>query len=253
VKSSSIRVLIVEDDALTRAGIRDYLLSQRMDVSEASSTADALQLVEQWSPHVVVLDIVIPPRCGENVDLNRGDGIRAARLIKERDPDIGIVLLSSYPIYRPEVLDLAAQGYGGLAYLFKGERTPSELRSAIQHVSRGGLVFAPQVGQNEGCSPDETSHSLTDLERDKVDYAVSQMSELTEREWEIVELVAASRTNAGISKALHIMPSSVQSHLSHIYAKVISSENAKGALLDKRALLTKAYRIHRNRHGQDRG
>lgn len=249
---NNIRVLVVEDDPQTRSGIRDYLLSQGMDVSEASNTADALQLVKDWSPRVVVLDIVIPPRRGEEVDMHHGDGIRAARLIKEHDPDIGIVLLSSYPYYRPEVLELAGRGYGGLVYLFKGERPPDELRNAIQHALEGRLVFDPQVSRGGVRRPDDTSRSLTEQEREQVEYAVSQMGELTEREWDVIELVAASRTNAGIAKDLHITPSSVQTHLNHIYAKVGLGESEEGALLDKRALLAKTCTIYRSRHVRER-
>lgn len=248
MNSSHIRVLIVEDHAQTRAGIRDYLLGQGMEVKEASNTADALQLVEAWAPQAVVLDIVVPPRPGEKVDIHHGDGIRAARLIKRHDPSIGIVLLSSHPYYRPEVLELAGQGYGGLAYLFKGESPADELRNAIQHALEGRLVLDPQVSQGAIRRPDGVEHSLTEREREKIEYAVSQMGELTEREWDIVKLVAASRTNAGIAKELGIAPSSVQTHLSHIYSKVGLGESKEKALLDKRALLTKVYRIHRSRY-----
>jgi DNA-binding NarL/FixJ family response regulator len=251
VKSAKTRVLVVEDHAQTRAGVRDYLLSQGMAVSEASSTADALQLVKQWAPDVVVLDIVIPPFPGEQVDLHHGDGIRAARLIKEHNSQIGIVLLSSHPYYRPEVLDLAGRGYGGLVYLFKGESPADELRNAIQQALEGRLVFDPQVGRGGTHRPDDTSRSLTAQEREKVEHAVSEMDALTQREWDIVKLIAASRTNAGIANELYIAPSSVQTHLSHIYAKVGLGESEQGALFDKRALLTKAYRVYRSRNVRD--
>jgi DNA-binding NarL/FixJ family response regulator len=248
VENASVRVLVVEDHAQTRAGIRDYLSSQGMEVAEASNTADALRLVGEWKPEVVVLDIVIPPRHGEKVDLHHGDGIRAAQLIKEFDAAVGIVLLSNHPYYRPEVLDLAGRGYGGLVYLFKGESPADELRNAIQQALEGRLVFDPQVSRAGARRPNDTSRSLTDQEREIVEYAVSEMGELTEREWEIVERVAAARTNAGIARELHIAPSSVQTHLTNIYAKVGLATTEEGALLDKRALLAKAYRVYRSRH-----
>jgi DNA-binding NarL/FixJ family response regulator len=249
---NKIRVLIVEDHEQTRAGIKDYLCSQGMEVRDVSNTADALLLVEEWVPQAVVLDIVIPPSRGEVVDMHHGDGIRAARLIKEHDPSIGIVLLSSHPYYRPEVLDLAGQGYGGLVYLFKGESPAHELRNAILQAIEGRLIFDPYINQSKAHGPGGPGHSLTDQEREQVMHAIDQMSELTKREWDIVELVAASRTNAGIAKDLHIAPSSVQTHLSHIYAKVGLGEGEEGALLDKRALLAKAYRIYRSRLARKR-
>ncbi len=247
-----IRVLVVEDHAQTRAGIRDYLLSQGMEVNEASNTADALKLLEQWQPQVVVLDIVIPPRHGEKANLHHGDGIRAAELIKAYDAEIGIVLLSNHPYYRPEVLELAGQGYGGLVYLFKGESPAHELRNAIQQALEGRLVFDPQVSRSGGRRANDTSRSLTEQEREIVEYAVGQMGELTEREWQVVELVAAARTNAGIAKGLHIAPSSVQTHLSNIYGKVGLGDSEAGALLDKRALLAKAYMVYRSKRVRGR-
>jgi DNA-binding NarL/FixJ family response regulator len=243
-----IKVLVVEDHDQTRAGIRDYLLGQGLEVDEASNTADALELVRTSKPHAVVLDIVIPPRHGEKVNLHHGDGIRAARLIKEHDPDIGIVLLSNHPYYRPEVLDLAGQGYGGLVYLFKGEGPAHELRKAIEDAVEGRLAFDPQVGRTGTPRPNGMSRSLTDQEREKIEYAVSQLNDLTNREWDILELVSAARTNAGIAKELFIDPTTVQSHLSKIYSKVGLGEGDDLALLDKRALLSKAYLIYRSRH-----
>ena len=243
-----IRVVVVEDHDQTRAGIRDYLLSQGMEVNEASNTADALELIKEWKPDAVVLDIVIPARHGEKVNLHHGDGIRAARLIKENDPYTGIVLLSNHPYYRPEVLDLAGQGYGGLVYLFKGEGPAHELSKAIQDAVEGRLAFDPQVGRTGAPRPNGTSRSLTDQEREKIEYAVSQLNELTKREWDILEQVAAARTNAGIAKELFIDSTTVQSHLSRIYAKAGLGEGDDLALLDKRALLSKAYMIFRNRH-----
>lgn len=243
-----VRVLVVEDQYQTRAGIRDYLLDQGMEVNEASNTADALELVETFNPHAVVLDIVIPARYGEKVNLHHGDGIRAARLIKEHDPEIGIVLLSSHPYYRPEVLELATQGYGGLVYLFKGEGPAHELRKAIEDAVEGRFAFDPQVGRTGAPRPNSVTKSLTDQEKQKVEYVVSQLNELTNREWDILKLVAAARTNAGIAKELFIDPTTVQSHLSKIYSKTGLGEGDDLVFLDKRALLTKAYLIFRSRH-----
>ncbi len=248
MESELVRVLVVDDHSQTRAGVRDYLASQGMVVREASNTADAMQLVIEWKPDVVVLDIVIPPRQGEKVSLHHGDGIRAAQLIKARDPEIGIVLLSSHPYYRPEVLDLASRGYGGLVYLFKGEGPADELKHAIQQAIEGRLVFDPQVSRSGAHRPNDVSRSLTDRERAKVEYIVKQLGNLTGREWEIVERVAAARTNAGIATELHIAPSSVQTHLTNIYSKVGLGESEEGAVLDKRALLAKSYLVHRSRH-----
>lgn len=247
-----IRVLVVEDHAQTRAGIRDYLIDQGMEVRVVSNTADALDCVADWEPEVVVLDIVIPPHAGEKVNLHQGEGVRVAEFIKTRYPEIGIVLLSNHPYYRPEFLDLAGQGYGGLAYLFKGEGSADELREAILQVKEGSVLLDPQISQAGDRRPGGNHASLTELERSKSEYALSQMGELTEREWEVLQQVAQSRTNAGIAKELFIAPITVQTHLSNIYSKLGLAEGEALALLDKRALLGKIYTIHRSKHGRRR-
>ena len=126
-----------------------------------------------------------------------------------------------------------------------GESPADELLNAIRQAREGRLVFDPQVSAGQS-RPDDTSRSLTEQEREVVEYAASQMGQLTAREWEITELVAAARTNAGIAKELHIAHSSVQTHLTNIYGKVGLGETEGGALLDKRALLAKACRISRS-------
>jgi DNA-binding NarL/FixJ family response regulator len=244
------RVLVVEDYAQTRAGVRDYLLSQGMEVNEASNTADALRLVHEWGPDVVVLDIVIPPRRGEKVDLHHGDGIRAAQLIKAHNPEIGIVFLSNHPYYQPEVLELYRHG-GGLVYLFKGEHPPARLKNAIHDALAKRLVIDPELSADQH-RPNGTSRSLTEQERDLVENAVRHLNELTEREWEILERVAAARTNAAIAQELHIQPYTVQTHLTRIYDKAGLGAGADLAVLDKRTLLIKAYMIFRSRHVRDR-
>lgn len=245
-----IRVLVVEDHAQTRAGIRDYLIDQGMEVREASNTADALGCVGDWEPQVVVLDIVIPAHAGEKVNLHQGEGVRVAQFIKEGYPEIGIVLLSNHPYYRPEFLELAGQGYGGLAYLFKGEGRADELREAILQVKEGGVLLDPQISHAGERRQDAVGVSLSELERSKAEYALSQMEYLTGREWEVLGQVAQSRTNAGIAKELFIAPITVQTHLSNIYSKLGLGEGEELALLDKRALLGKIYTIYRSKHGR---
>jgi DNA-binding NarL/FixJ family response regulator len=241
-----LQVLLVEDHPQTRTGLQDYLVDQGMIVREADNTAVALEITITWQPAVVVLDIVIPPNPGGSVDFYRGDGLRAARLIKEHDSKIGIVLLSNHPYFRQEVLDLAAQGYGGLVYLFKGEQPAHELREAIHAARDGRIILDPLVSRNQTIRPGEGSHSLTGQERLFVEQAVKFLPQLTEREFDVVAQVATSRTNAGVAKALHITPNAVQAHLRNVYAKVGLSE--PGSILDKRSLLTKAYILYRSQH-----
>jgi DNA-binding NarL/FixJ family response regulator len=253
VESSKIRVLVVEDDDLQRAGIRDYLLRQGMDVSEASNTNDALQLVEERAPDVAVLDIAIPPRRGEEVDIRDIEGIRLAQRIKEQDPQIGIVLCSNYPYHRSEVLDLVGhEGYKGFVYLFKAGTPPRGYLDAIHQAKAGSLILDPVVSEGTTHGPDVISRLLTEEERDKVEYAVSQMDQLTEAEEKVVELVAASCTTKGIAEKLCISTNTVDTHLRSAYHKLGLADKEIGGLLQQRILLAKAYIIYRSRHVQQR-
>lgn len=243
--TNPLRVLVVEDYEQTRAGIRDYLVSNGMLVKEASNTSDALRVVNEWQPQVIVLDIVIPAIPGATVDLHHGDGIRAAWLIKTSHPEIGIVLLSNHPYYRPEVLELVSQGYGGLVYLFKGEGPAHELRQAIWQAQEGQLVLDARICQSADNRSNFLETLVTAPERQRIEYALSQFEKLTDRERDLARLVAASYSNIRIAKELIIAISSVQTHLNHIYGKLGLGENDD---LDKRALLTKTYQLQQARN-----
>lgn len=239
-----LRILVVEDHPLTRRGICDYLTGQGMVVCEASNTADALLCVQEWRPQAVILDMVIPPSPGQVVKWQEGDGLRAARLIKQIQQNIGIVFLSSFVFYGTEVLDLVREGYGGIAFLFKGEGPADELNEAIAHVCKGQVWLTPYVSQEMTARASEVGHSLTVSERERVLYSASQMGQLTAREWEVVAQVAAAHSNAGIANLLHITPNAVTAHLQTIYDKLGLKQVDRG--LDKRLILVKAYQLYRH-------
>jgi len=238
-----LKVLVVEDHPLTRKGICDYLMGQGMLVYEASNTADALICVQEWRPQVVILDLVIPPYSGQSVNWREGDGLRAARLMKQMQRDIGIVFLSSFVFYGTEVLDLVKLGYGGVAFLFKGEGPAHELSEAIERVRKGQVWLTPYVSQELTARVTEAGHFLSTEERDIVLYSVSQLGQLTEREWEVVQQVAAAHSNAGIANQLNITPNAVTAHLQTIYDKLGLKQIDRG--LDKRHILIKAYELYR--------
>ncbi len=238
-----LRVLVVEDHPLTRKGICDYLTGQGMLVCEASNTADALNCLREWRPQIAILDMVIPPHPGHSVNWREGDGLRAARLMKQAQRDIGIVFLSSFIFYGAEVLDLVKLGYGGVAFLFKGEGPAHELSEAIERVHKGQVWLTPYVSQELTARVSEVGHFLTTEEHDIILYSVSQMGQLTEREWEVVRQVAAAHSNAGIANQLHITPNAVTAHLQTIYDKVGLKQIDRS--LDKRHILIKAYELYR--------
>lgn len=246
-REETIRVLVVEDHAQTREGICDYLRQQGMFVNEAANTSDGLHLVGEWQPQVVVLDIVLPQRRGATVGFSQGNGVDAARQIKEHDPTIGIVFLSAHPHFRSDVLELAKEGYAGIIYLFKGEQPAHELRDAIYAARDGRFALDRKISRTSDPAPAVLSHSLTIQEEEKIEFAVAQFNLLTKRELEVVSHLVSSLTNAGIAQALVITPNAVQTHLRNVYAKVGLGD--KDELLNKRSLLAKAYIIYQNRQG----
>lgn len=246
-QEETIRVLVVEDHAQTRDGICDYLRQQGMIVNEAGNTGDGLLLVQEWQPHVVVLDIVLPQRRGATAPFNQGNGIEAARQIKAHNSGIGIVFLSAHPHFRADVLELAKEGYAGIVYLFKGEQPAHELRDAIYAARDGRFILDRKISRTSVPAPAALSHSLTSEEEEKIEFAVAQFNLLTERELEVVNYLVGSLTNAGIAQALVITPNAVQTHLRNVYAKVGLGD--KDELLDKRSLLAKAYIVYQNRQG----
>jgi DNA-binding NarL/FixJ family response regulator len=130
VKDVSVRVLIADDQAVVRHGIRRVLETRGYEVcGEAADGYEAVQLVRKCKPDVLVLDIVMPAM----------DGLDAAREIRREHPDLPIVLLS---IYSFEAQRIAAMALGIRGIVSKS-RTSFDLTEAIEKVSRGQPYFAP--------------------------------------------------------------------------------------------------------------
>jgi DNA-binding NarL/FixJ family response regulator len=212
-----------------------------MEIVEAATVQEALQILETWQPQALVLDLLLPRQEGDELNLHEAHGFEIARQIKAQAPQTGLVLYSNYPTFRPEALELLAQGYGGVAYLFKGSTAPRDLCEAIRQVVAGQIIFDPQISQGAKLRTNARLHppSLGEQERTLVEYAATQLGTLTPREREILAEVATSKTNAGIALALHITPNAVQTHLRNIYAKLGLNEVSEA--FDRRALLAKTY------------
>lgn len=196
-----LRVVLAEDSYLVREGTRRVLESSgEVEVVAAVENAyDLLDAAERFAPDAVVTDIRMPPGHGT-------EGIVAAREIRRRHPDIGVVVLSQHadPAY---VLDLFSDGTDGLAYLLKervGDR--AELLRALRETVEGRSVVDPilveaLVGRRhaEGSSP---------------------LADLTPRELEVLRLMAEGRTNAAIADELSLSESSIEKHTSVIFSKL---------------------------------
>lgn len=238
--ATKLRVLIVEDSAFTRMGLRNYLEKQEFSVDEASNIADGMKLMEQNKPDVAILDISVPNNPGEQPAADGKEGLHLARQIKQKYPSIGVILLSGYLSYYPEFLELSKM-YQGVAYLFKGENPRNELLEVIDQVCNGGIWVAPQVA---GYKVDAVSVPLSAKEQDIVRQLVRSFNELSSREKEIVRQVALSHNNEEIARELNISLNTVSAHLTNIYTKLGLADGFLKSY--KRILLAKAYLYKQN-------
>jgi len=194
-----IRILLADDHNVLRDGMR--LLLERQPgfsvVGEASDGRETIDLVENHQPNVVVMDIAMP-------NMN---GIEATRRIVEKHPHTGVVILS---MHHDESYVLRSLKAGARAYLLK-DALKSELISAIHAVSEGRSFFSPKVSrilqedyvQALGRKGKDDSYEL-----------------LTDREREILQLVAEGKTNKEIANKLNLSLYTVDTHRTHILQKL---------------------------------
>jgi NarL family two-component system response regulator LiaR len=192
----SIRVVIADDHSLVRQGVARYLDSSDGIgvVGEAATGIEIVRVVEEVQPDVALLDIRMPEM----------DGLEAARAIREARPETGIVILTAYDD-RHFVVEAVRAGARG--YVLK-TRDADTLIQTIRLVAEGNMVIDPELVV---ALADELS---TASRKDR------QAEELTEREIEILQLVAFGHTNRDVGGKLYISPDTVKTHLEHIYQKL---------------------------------
>ena len=202
---SSYRVVIADDEYLVREGARSVLSAVPgiEVVGLAGDPEELMGVIEETMPDVIVLDIKMPPT-------HRAEGIEAAHVVREKYPNIGVVILSQYadPEY---ALELLRHGSNSLAYLLK-ERLgrPAQLAEAIREVAQGGSILDPKVVD-----------ALMEAQRRR---SRSRLHGLTEREHEVLTQMATGRTNAAIAAGLYLSERAVEKHINSIFRKLGLSE-----------------------------
>lgn len=184
-----IRVLLADDHAVVRAGIRQFLerAPGLLVVAEANNGDEARGLIAAHRPDVAVLDIQMP----------QATGIEVARWTRANHPQVGVLILTAYdddPYIRAG-LDAGANGY-----VLK-TAAPEEMVQAVRDVNEGRQVLDPAI-------------------RARAQTLVTVFEPLSERELEVLALTARGYTNKAISAQLYISDRTVQGHLAHIYAKL---------------------------------
>lgn len=193
-----MRVMLADDATLVREGIARLLAADGVDVvaqfEDASPVAEA---VRRDPPDVVILDIRMPPT-------HTTEGLAAAVELKRECPGLGVLVLSQHVETRHAV-DLLAGGHTGVGYLLKERITRStELVEALQRIARGETVVDPEVVRTVF----DTPRTADPLDR------------LTDKEREVLSLVAEGHSNDRIADRLGVTVRTVETHTSRIFAKL---------------------------------
>jgi DNA-binding NarL/FixJ family response regulator len=213
----TIRVVLAEDNLLVREGVRRLLETRRdtsIEVVAACGDLDSLlAAVDEYQPDVVVTDIRMPPTLSD-------EGLRAAAALRKSHPQVGVVLLSQFdaPVYARALLE---EGSAGRAYLLK-ERVsePEQLVGAIREVARGGSVIDPKVVETLVAALGELSPADADSRAEQRAPMARLAEPLTERELEVLRLVAGGDSNQEIARKLVVSLATVKTHINHIFGKL---------------------------------
>lgn len=215
-----LTLLVVDDDAFNREGLRAYLGAQGFAILEAGDEASAAALAQDQHIDAAVVDISIPPHPRQRVRPNDSCGLALAQTLKTANPATGVVMFSAYEDRGDDVMRMIRAGTRGLAYKLKG-CAPGELLSAVRDVLAGRVVIDADVtGSRAKAMAAELLSQLSADEREPVRYAAEQLSTLTTREREIAFRIAASQTIKAVAAALHLAPKSVENNITAIYDKL---------------------------------
>lgn len=197
----ALRLVFADDNFLVREGI-SALLTEASEVDLVETVVDPVNLlraVAEHKPDAVLTDIRMPPTFTT-------EGIDAAKQIRADHPSTGVVVLSQY-VEEEYAFDLLSDGVAGLGYLLKERVTQlDELVRALYDVARGGSVLDPTVVER--------------LLARKTKDSQSPLLRLTGREREVLQEMAAGRSNAATSKALFMSERAVEKHVSAVFQKL---------------------------------
>ena len=213
MSSDKVSIILVDDHAVVREGLRTYLGTEPdlEVVGEASNGREALKLAEQSVPDVALVDLVMPdPHPGPSGPL---DGIATIRELKKVSPHTQVIVLTSYT--EDEKIFPAVRA-GALSYLLK-DVSAEELSKAIRAAARGEATLHPQVA----------ARLMSEVGGRKRE---SGVDELTEREMEVLTLIAHGMSNREIADALVIAEKTVKSHVSNILSKLHLSDRTQAEI-----------------------
>ena len=205
--SEPITILIVDDHEVVRNGVRGYLdtIPGYEVVGEADSGEQAVDLVKQLIPDVILMDLVLPGM----------DGVEATRIVKNISPRTQIVVLTSY---HDDSLIFPALKAGAISYILKDMKM-NKLAEAITKAHNGEVILHPKVASRV------LQNIRKDNQQDNIIY-----TDLTEREMDVLKLIAKGFSNSQIAEELVISENTVKGHVSNILSKLHLADRTQAAV-----------------------
>jgi DNA-binding NarL/FixJ family response regulator len=193
-----MRVVLADDSVLLREGMARLLEDAGFEIVGQAGDADELMLkVRSWKPDVAIVDIRMPPT-------QTDEGLRAAKEIREQQPETGVLVLSQY-VETSYAMELLAESAEGIGYLLKDRVADvADFAAAVRRVGEGGSALDPTivsllVGRNRGSGP---------------------LDDLTPREREVLELMAEGLSNAAVAARMFVTERAVEKHVTSIFGKL---------------------------------
>jgi DNA-binding NarL/FixJ family response regulator len=193
-----VRIVIAEDSVLLRAGLTRILIDAGEEVVATVGSADELMaVVERHQPDLCIVDVRMPPT-------HTDDGLRAAITIRKRWPKVGILVLSQY-VEERYATDLLSDGSRAVGYLLKDRVADvAEFLDDVRRVGDGGTALDPEV----------VAQLLARARRR------DPLDRLSNREREVLALMAEGRSNPAIARALYVTDKAIEKHVSNIFTKL---------------------------------
>jgi DNA-binding NarL/FixJ family response regulator len=213
---SELRVLIADDHPLFRKGMRTLLESMPdiVVVGEATNGTEAVEQATELRPDLVLMDLQMP----------EGGGLEATRRITAVDPQIFILVVT---LFEDDDSVFAALRSGARGYILK-DADEEEMMRAIRAIGKGEAIFSPTIAARL-MDYFASTHTVASQEI---------FPELTEREREILQLIARGESNASIAEQLSISLKTVRNHVSNIYNKLQVADRAQAAIRAREAGLS---------------
>jgi NarL family two-component system response regulator LiaR len=205
--SERISIVIVDDHTIVRQGVRAFLEAQPdlAIAGEAESGEQAVQLAQELIPDVVLMDLLLPGI----------DGVEATRQIKRVSPRSQVIVLTSY--YEDEHVFPALRA-GAISYTLKDIR-PAELAEIVRKAAQGESVLHPRVASR-----------LIQEVRQAKRAVPAVFADLTERELEVLRMIAEGHSNASIAEQLVLSEKTVKGHVSNILGKLHMDDRTQAAV-----------------------